>query len=62
VRWLILKPTQFLHQSASGSPDRVYEKVLDRAILVVGDRLLDSAISAVPDWWGCFTPSQPAAG
>jgi hypothetical protein len=30
----------------------VYGKVLDFATLVVGDRLLDEATEAIPEWWG----------
>ncbi len=30
----------------------VYNKVLDRATLVAGERHLDDAMAIVPDWWG----------
>ena len=30
----------------------VYNKVLDYATLVVGERLLEEAVKAVPEWWG----------
>lgn len=38
----------------------VYNKVLDRATLVVGDRYLDAAAACVPSWWGILRIGGPA--
>ena len=40
----------------------VYSKVLDRATLVVGQRLLTGALDAVPSWWGVLTAVKTNTG
>ncbi len=40
----------------------VYNKVLDRATLVVGDRLLQSAAEFVPEWWGVLHARSTPSG
>jgi hypothetical protein len=40
----------------------VYSKVLDRATLVVGQRLLTEAMDTVPSWWGVLTAVKTNTG
>jgi hypothetical protein len=40
----------------------VYSKVLDRATLVVGQRLLTEALDTVPSWWGVLLAVKTSTG
>jgi hypothetical protein len=40
----------------------LYSQVLDRATLVVGERLADPATSLVPAWWGVIRVATDASG
>lgn len=45
-----------------GTQVDVYGKVLDQATLVVGDRLLASALDVVPAWWGVLRVRPTSQG
>jgi hypothetical protein len=41
---------------------RVYNSVLDRITLVVGQRYMDSAMSLIPEWWGIMLAETVESG